>query len=102
MNFGCLVTFFGVAMPRIIMTIIFFVTNWFENSYTTKIWPILGFIFCPYTSLAYMTIMLNNDHRLEGSWVLLLILGIILDFLGQAAASASQQEVDKAFQEIIK
>ena len=102
MNAGCLFTFLGVAMPRVILTLIFFITNWLENSYDTKIWPILGFIFCPYTTLAYLTAMMNNDHRLAGGWVLVVILGVILDILGQAVATASKGEVDAAFEDMMK
>ena len=46
--------------------------------------------------------MMNNDHRLAGGWVLVVILGVILDILGQAIATASKGEVDAAFEDMMK
>ena len=91
-----------MATPIIASPLIFFITNWMENAYQTKIWPILGIIFLPYTTLAYLTVMMQNDHRLEGAWVLLVILGVILDILGQAAAAANQEEVNKTLEDMMR
>ena len=51
---GCLLPFVAIFAPRLVMFFIFLLTNWFASAYQTVIWPLLGFLFMPYTTLAYM------------------------------------------------
>jgi hypothetical protein len=43
-----------------------------------NLWPFLGFLFLPYTTLAYAFAM-NNHGSLEGSYLLMWLGAIILD-----------------------
>ncbi len=54
-------------------------TDWTRNAFDGTLWPVLGWFFLPWTTIAYMTIMLMNNHQVSGMWVGLLILGVILD-----------------------
>jgi len=63
---------------------IFLFTNWFSQAYSTVIWPILGFIFMPYTTLAYLAAMLNNNHQITGGWIVLIVVAVFIDFGGQS------------------
>ncbi len=85
---GCLLVIFSLFVPRLIMVGVFLFTNWFLQAYTTWIWPILGFIFMPYTTLAYMVIMLNNKHQVSGGWIVLLIVAVIVDLGGQGGSAS--------------
>jgi len=84
---GCLLPIVAVLMPRLVMFFIFLLTNWFNMAYQTVIWPLLGFFFMPYTTLAYMGAMLNNNHELSGGWLVLVIVAVICD-LGAHERSA--------------
>jgi hypothetical protein len=55
---GCLLPCLAVLMPRVVMFFIVLLTNWFALAYQTVLWPLLGFFFMPYTTLAYMAAML--------------------------------------------
>jgi cytochrome b561 len=74
-------------MPRVVMFFILLLTNWFQQAYQTILWPLLGFFFMPYTTLAYMAAMVNNNHQLSNGWLVLVIIAIVLD-LGAHERSA--------------
>ena len=33
----------------------------------------------PFTTLAYMAAMLNNDHRVSGWWIVLIVIAVLAD-----------------------
>jgi len=76
---GCILAIIALALPRVLMVIAFLVTNWFDRAFEARLWPLLGFVFMPYTTLAYMAAMLNNNHTLAGGWLVLFIVAIIVD-----------------------
>lgn len=80
---SCLLAIIAILVPRLVMFFIFLLTNWFSRAYETVIWPILGFFFMPYTTLAYMMAMLNNNHQLSGGWIILVIIAVLFDLGGQ-------------------
>ena len=81
---GCLLVIFSLFVPRLIMFGIFLFSNWFSQAYSTVIWPLLGFIFMPYTTLAYLAAMLNNNHQITGGWIVLIVVAVFIDFGGQS------------------
>ena len=76
---GCIIAVIALAVPRILMFCAFLLTDWFGFAFETRMWPILGFVFMPYTTLAYLVAMLNNNHTLAGGWLALFIVAIIVD-----------------------
>jgi hypothetical protein len=48
----------GIFVPRLTILILYFFTGWFDNVFTTWLWPLLGFIFMPY-SLLWYTVVYN-------------------------------------------
>jgi hypothetical protein len=84
---GCLLPIVAIFVPRLVMFFIFLLTNWFSSAYQTVIWPLLGFFLMPYTTLAYMAAMLNNNHQLEGGWLVLLIVAVFFDLGGQGRSA---------------
>jgi hypothetical protein len=84
---GCLLPCLAVLMPRLVMFFIFLLTDWFPRAYDTILWPLLGFFFMPYTTLAYMAAMLNNHHTLNNGWLVLVVIAAIFD-LGAHERSA--------------
>jgi hypothetical protein len=72
----------GLLMPRLAMVIIFFLTDWFQRAFATALWPLLGFLFMPYTTLAWMLAMLMNDHQVNGVWIIVIVVAVVLDLGG--------------------
>ena len=84
---GCLLPLVAVFAPRLTLFFIFILTNWLGRAYETAIWPILGFMFMPFTTLAYMATMLNNNHHCDGGWVVLIVVAAICDLGGSSSAA---------------
>ena len=76
---SCLLVTIGVLTPRILMVFILLLTDWFSKAYESTIWPVLGFLFMPYTTLAYLASMINNNHQLTGGWIVLIIVAVLFD-----------------------
>jgi hypothetical protein len=83
----CLLIIVALLLPRMAMFLIWLFSDWFSRAYETAIWPLLGFFFMPYTTLAYMAAMLNNNHQINGGWLVLLIVAVVVD-LGHNGGAA--------------
>ena len=76
---GCLFVIVALAVPRVVMFVAFFTTDWFARAFENSVWPLLGFVFMPYATMAYMAAMLNNNHAVTGGWLVLLVFAIVVD-----------------------
>jgi hypothetical protein len=76
---GCILVVIALAVPRLLMVGLFLLTDWFGQAFETTLWPVLGFLFMPYTTLAYMAAMFHNDHSVSGAWLVLVIVAVLVD-----------------------
>jgi hypothetical protein len=76
---GCIIALIALITPRLVMVLICLFSDWFTRAYESALWPFIGFLFMPYTTLAYMTAMLNNHHQVSGGWLVLLIAAVVID-----------------------
>ena len=74
----CLMSLIALALPRGLMFFIWLLTDWFTRAFETTLWPVLGFLFMPYTTLAYMAAMLNAGS-VSGGWLVLVIVAVLVD-----------------------
>lgn len=76
---GCcviaLVLFFG---PRVALALGWLFTDWY-TAFSSTLVALLGFVFLPWTSLAWMYTFFHNDGALSGGYVLLIVLGALGD-----------------------
>ncbi|HEY7073367.1 MAG TPA: hypothetical protein VH479_24790 [Acidimicrobiales bacterium] len=87
---GCLLALFAGAFPRLAV-IIFWITRpeRMDFIFTSFVWPVLGIIFLPFTTLIY--ILLYQDIQGVTGWDWFWIgLAVLLD-LSHWAATASQR-----------
>jgi hypothetical protein len=75
----CLIVLVGLFIPRLTIFFLWFFTHYISRAFQTSLWPLLGFFFFPYMTLAY-AVAINQGGRLDGVWLLLFILGVLLDF----------------------
>jgi hypothetical protein len=64
--------------PRVVLFLMFLMSDYLGRAYEMNLWPFLGFIFLPYTTLAYAFAM-NESGGLEGPYLLMWLGAIILD-----------------------
>ena len=75
----CIIAVIALLTPRVVLFFIWLLAHqWFEV-YQTWYWPLLGFLFMPYTTLAYMAAMVNNGGLVNGWWLVLVIVAAIVD-----------------------
>lgn len=77
----CLVLILVLAFPRIVLALMFLLSNYLERAYHGLILPLLGFLFLPLTTLAYAW-MVNSRMPLEGINLLILVLAVVIDVGG--------------------
>jgi hypothetical protein len=77
----CLFLIIVLAFPRIVLLVLFFVSDYLTRAYSNLLLPVVGFIFVPLTTLAYAW-MVNNHMPLEGANLLILVLAVVLDLGG--------------------
>jgi hypothetical protein len=75
---GCILAIITLLAPRVVMVFIFLLTDWFSRAYETVLWPVLGFIFMPYLTMAYMAMKLHHG-AMTGWWLALVIVAAIVD-----------------------
>ena len=78
----CLVVILALFIPRTVLFFMWLLTDWCSRVFDGWFWPLMGFFFMPFTTLAYLASMLNNNHSVSGWWAVLLILGILADLTG--------------------
>jgi hypothetical protein len=75
---GCLGALLGLAMPRVVMVILWIFTDYLGRAYEGVIIPLLGFFFLPTTTLTY-AIAENETGGFEGWGAVLIIVGVLFD-----------------------
>lgn len=73
----CLAALFALFVPRIVIVLLWFFSNWLDRAFDTLLWPILGFIFAPTTLLWYSVVV----NYYGGEWGTLQIVGIVIALL---------------------
>lgn len=83
---GCLIALIGFFLPRIAILLLGLFSTYitdpftrFSSPFNGLLLPVLGFIFLPYTLLAYC-IAVNQNGSVSGMWTVLVVVGLLLDF----------------------
>jgi len=74
----CLLLILVLAFPRLVLLLVFLLSNYLERAYGGLILPLLGFIFLPLTTLAYAW-MVNTHQSLQGVNLIILVIAVLLD-----------------------
>jgi len=77
----CLLLLLVVAFPRVVLVLMFLMSNYLQRAYHSLLLLILGFVFLPLTTIVYAW-EVNNRMPLEGINLLILIVAIIIDLGG--------------------
>jgi hypothetical protein len=77
----CLFLILVLAFPRLVLLLMFFLSDYLVRAYHNLLVPVIGFIFLPLTTLAYAW-MVNSHLPLEGINLIILVVAIIIDLGG--------------------
>jgi hypothetical protein len=76
---GCVLAIVALVVPRVFLFFAFLMTDWLQRAYETTIWPLLGFLILPYTTIAYMAAMIRNHGSVDGIWLVFVVIAVIVD-----------------------
>ncbi len=74
---GCCLGVIAVIFPRVALFVMW-LSGYAGRAFDTVLWPILGFLFMPYTTCAYV-FATNSLGGLQGWGLAALIVGVFLD-----------------------
>ena len=75
----CIVALIALLFPRVLIVVLWLLTDWFSGVFSSILWPVLGFIFMPVTMLWYSVVI----NQFGGQWttmnILLMVVAIVID-----------------------
>lgn len=74
----CLLVLVVLAFPRIVLLLMFFLSDYLQRAYHDLLIPLLGFIFLPLTTIVYAWLV-NTHSPLEGVNLIILIIAVLID-----------------------
>jgi hypothetical protein len=74
----CLLVLVILLFPRVVLVLMYLLTNYLQRAYTNLLIPLLGFIFLPITTIVYAW-MVNNHYPIEGVNLIILIVAALID-----------------------
>lgn len=87
----CLLALFALLTPRIVILLVLIFSNYLETAYQTLLWPLLGFIFLPLTTLAYAFAWHQTGGSPHGFYIALIVIAALIDLGSIGGSSRSQR-----------
>lgn len=85
-----LILLLALFVPRVTMFLLWLLTDWFQGVFNTVLWPLVGFIVMPLTTLWYSIVM----KYFGGVWDIVPIIGgVIAVLIDLAPAHYSRRRV---------
>ena len=81
----CLLALVALITPRILLIVVWLFSDYLSRAYQTVLWPILGFLFMPLTTLAYAWAV-NKNGSVTGIYFATVLLAALID-LGSLGGS---------------
>ena len=84
---GAIVLFFG---PRVMLALAWLFSDWYR-AFSSTLLALVGFVFLPWTSLAWMFIFFRHHGDMGDGFVLLLAAGVVADFTAYGGSHAARR-----------
>ena len=85
----CLVGCIALATPRLAIVLVVIFSDYIGQAYHTILWPFLGFLFMPLTTLAYAWAR-NTYGSVEGLGLAVVVVAVLFD-LGLVGGAARRR-----------
>jgi hypothetical protein len=85
----CLIGCLALGAPRAAIVLVVFFSDYIGQAFASNLWPFLGFLFMPTTTLAYAW-AINSRGSVEGVQLVVVVIAVLMD-LGLLGGSASQR-----------
>lgn len=87
----CLLGILGFFAPRFVIVLLVVFTGYMGRAYETLLWPLLGFVFMPLTTLAYAWAR-NSYGTVHGLGLVVVVLAVLFDLGILGAARRKKRE----------
>lgn len=74
----CLLVLLALVGPRLVLVLLWLLTDYLSRAFDTFVWPLLGFLFLPWTTIA-SAFAQNELGGLSGPGIIVLLLGLLVD-----------------------
>jgi hypothetical protein len=88
----CLLAVVGSFFPRIALLLMWIFTTYVDRAFTSFIWPLLGLIFLPFTTIFYCLSWNPVTHGVHGAAWIWVIIGLLLDLGSYASGGRGRQQ----------
>ena len=75
----CFLAILALVMPRLVLILVWIFSSYLGRAYDTVLWPLLGFIFMPLTTLAYAWAINSNSRSVSGIYLVVVVLAVLVD-----------------------
>jgi hypothetical protein len=82
---GCL----ALSAPRFAIVLVVFFSDYIGRAFESVLWPFIGFLFMPLTTLAYAW-AINSRGSVAGIHLVVVVIAVLMD-LGLVGGSASRR-----------
>lgn len=91
---GCLIALLAASAPRVVLFLAWIFSARWDVVWAGKsfIWPVLGFIFAPFTTIMYLLVW-NMASGVSGWDWLWIGLGVMMDLMNWAHVGVNRREV---------
>lgn len=76
---GCLLGCLALLTPRIVILLVWLFSTYLHSAYDSFIWPVLGFIFMPLTTLGYAFAHNQSGGHVTGIYLVVVVLTVLFD-----------------------
>lgn len=89
----CLLAILALLTPRIVIILMLIFSNYLESAYQTLLWPLLGFLFLPLTTLAYAFGYHQTGGSPTGIYIALIVIAVLIDLgsFGSGGAATTRR-----------
>jgi hypothetical protein len=94
---GCLFLLMMLISPRLGIIFLWAFTDYVQRSFDTWIWPLLGLIFLPWTTLLYLLVAAPAGGITFWGW-LFVALGFLMDIASHVNSYASRNQAAMYYQ----
>ncbi len=76
----CLIGCLALIAPRVAIVLVWIFGDLLETAYQTTVWPVLGFLFMPVTTLAYAWAWhMEPVGSVQGLGLVLVVIAVLMD-----------------------
>lgn len=75
----CILALVALAFPRVLIVILWLLTDWFDGVFNSVLWPVLGFFFMPVTMLWYSVVVNHYGGQWSTLNIILMVLAVVID-----------------------